>query len=110
MFGLGVKCGELRRHRAFESSLPLVQPSCAHQRPAVGVYGHGGHTGKHRMLYAAEAREAMQIDWMNRDEMAEAIPPAYTELIGRQLIEHVLVVRVTLCASPRAAGSKAVSE
>jgi DNA (cytosine-5)-methyltransferase 1 len=32
---------------------------------------------------AVEAREAMGIDWMTRDELREAIPPAYTEFIGR---------------------------
>jgi hypothetical protein len=33
----------------------------------------------------AYARRAMDIDWMNRDEMAQAIPPAYTQFIGWQL-------------------------
>lgn len=32
------------------------------------------------------ARRAMGADWMTRDELAQAIPPAYTEFIGRQLI------------------------
>jgi DNA (cytosine-5)-methyltransferase 1 len=36
-----------------------------------------------------EARKAMGIDWMTRDELREAIPPAYTEWIGRRLIEHL---------------------
>jgi DNA (cytosine-5)-methyltransferase 1 len=89
MFGLGVERGELRRHRAFEANFPLVQPQCRHRRRAVGVYGHGGHSGKHRMLYRDEAAEAMEIAWANRDEMAQAIPPAYTELIGHQLIQHL---------------------
>lgn len=31
-------------------------------------------------------REVMDIDWMSRDELAEAIPPAYTEFIGKQLL------------------------
>ena len=26
---------------------------------------------------------------MNRDELSQAIPPAYTELIGRDLLEHL---------------------
>jgi DNA (cytosine-5)-methyltransferase 1 len=86
MFGLGVARGQLRRHRIFESSVLLRQPACQHRGRAVGVYGHGGHSGKHRMLYRAEAAEAMGIDWMNRDELAQAIPPAYTEFIGRQLL------------------------
>ena len=33
--------------------------------------------------------EAMGIDWMNRAELSEAIPPAYTEFIGRQLIDYL---------------------
>lgn len=31
----------------------------------------------------------MDIDWMNREEMAEAIPPYYTEWIGGQLMSHL---------------------
>jgi DNA (cytosine-5)-methyltransferase 1 len=33
----------------------------------------------------------MGIDWMNRDELSQAIPPAYTELIGHQLMAHLKV-------------------
>lgn len=29
------------------------------------------------------------IDWMTRDELAEAIPPAYTEFLGKQLMEYL---------------------
>ena len=89
MFGLGVERGYLRRHRLFETSFPVAQPEYRHKGLAVGVYGHGGHSGKHRMLYRAEAAEAMQIDWMSRDEMTQVIPPAYTEYIGAQLIAHL---------------------
>jgi len=35
----------------------------------------------------ALARQAMQIDWMRREELNQAIPPAYTEWIGRHLIQ-----------------------
>jgi DNA (cytosine-5)-methyltransferase 1 len=86
MFGLKVKDGYLRRHRLFESSTPITQPKCRHSGPAYGVYGHGGHSGKHRMLYRADAAVAMGIGWMSRDEMTQAIPPAYTEFLGKQLL------------------------
>lgn len=87
MFGLGVERGHLRRHRLFECSFETdAPPACNHVGPAVGVYGHGGHSGKHRMLYKAEAMVAMGIDWMTRDEMTQAIPPAYSEWIGTQLL------------------------
>jgi len=89
-FGLGVERGYLRRHRKFESTVNIRQLPCRHgNKPAAGVYGHGGHSGKHRMLYRKEAASALGIDWMSRDEMCQAIPPAYTEFIGKQLMEHI---------------------
>lgn len=82
MFGLRIERGYLRRHRRFETSFFVPQPPHMHYGSAVGVYGHGGHSGKHRMCNKAEAAEIMRIDWMNRDELAQAIPPAYTSFIG----------------------------
>lgn len=82
MFGLRIERGYLRRHRRFETSFFVPQPPHMHSGPAFGVYGHGGHSGKHRMCNKAEAAEIMRIDWMNRDELAQAIPPAYTSFIG----------------------------
>jgi DNA (cytosine-5)-methyltransferase 1 len=87
MFGLRLERGELRRHRCFESNFPIEQLKCNHRQKTVGVYGHGGHSGKHRMLYRKEASEAMGIDWMNRDEMTQAIPPAYTEHVGKEALK-----------------------
>lgn len=88
-FGLGARGMELRRHRKFESNVVLPYLPCRHRLKTIGVYGHGGHTGKHRMAYRAEASEALQIDWMNRDEMCQSIPPAYTEWIGKRLLEAI---------------------
>jgi len=31
----------------------------------------------------------MGIDWMTKNELNEAIPPAYTQLIGKQLLAHI---------------------
>lgn len=92
MFGLGVI-----RHRYFEINRARVrQPPHVRHRgrvrgwrhgvyydgPYTAVYGEGGGKGS-----VEEWRVAMGIDWTdNRKAIAEAIPPAYTELVGRQLL------------------------
>jgi DNA (cytosine-5)-methyltransferase 1 len=97
-------CGEMFeldviRHRLFESDTLLMQPHHPRHRgrvsgwrhgirydgPYVAAYGHGG--GK---ADVDDCRRAMRIDWMtNRQELIEAIPPAYTEYIGTQLLDAV---------------------
>lgn len=37
----------------------------------------------------AAARRAMGIDWMTRDGLREAIPPAYTEYLGKLMIDEI---------------------
>jgi len=82
----------LRRVRLFETSwngFDLMAP-CHHTGPVVSVVGHGTPTWVREQLgfnpTIADYRAAMGIDWMNRNELSQAIPPAYTEYIGRQLI------------------------
>ena len=45
----------------------------------------------HITLNAAEACEAMGIDWMSRNGLSQSIPPVYTEWIGRQLLDVIEV-------------------
>ena len=85
MFGLRV-----RRHRLFETSpIILLTPCCKHDYTPVYVTGSTGRSGcGFRRVDAsiAEKKDAMDIDWMVTKEIDEAIPPAYTEWIGKQLI------------------------
>ena len=91
-FGLGIDGWDLCRHRLFESSIAMLSPPCQHKRGhTIGVYG-GGTNGWHvkhwgRAFTADEKRQAMGIDWMTAIELSQAIPPAYTEWIGKQLME-----------------------
>jgi DNA (cytosine-5)-methyltransferase 1 len=114
MFGLGCESGngdtalreyrQLRRHRLFETSFPILQPSCQHHGEAIGVYG-GGPVGRYTFNNGAkkdrygrrggyqgtvaEKSHAMGIDWMTATELNQSIPPAYTEFIGTQLLAHL---------------------
>ncbi len=94
MFGLGAMENkyQLRRHRIFECSFlgPLAPASCNHSGLALPVYGHAGGSSKRDGLKfpGTDAwREGMGIDWMTGKELAEAIHPAYTEYIGKYLVQ-----------------------
>ncbi len=94
MFGLGTKDLNLRRHRYFEVSWtpPALFPlHCRHDKLSITVTGNGAPSGNRETLgrntTIAEWREAMDIDWCNRRGLTEAIPPAYTEYLGRVFLE-----------------------
>lgn len=91
---------DLRRHRLFESNVNLRVPPCDHawQTPrfqsldgnmvkrgrlasVVGVHGNCNYAGE----FALRCK-AMGIDWMTNAELTQAIPPVYTECLGRQLV------------------------
>lgn len=95
-FGLPV-----RRHRFFESNAWLTPTECFHEtqgRP-IGVYGDhpqddeeyrrpDGTRRGNKAKTIEQAQAALGIDWMTDwDDLTDAIPPAYTEFLGRQLIE-----------------------
>lgn len=89
---------QVRRHRYFETNWPLMGHPCHHIYPSLGVYGHGRWNSAERPgrrgAYQGNKREqaeGMGIDWMGREELREAIPPAYTEYMGKQLAAHLKV-------------------
>lgn len=110
MFGLGV-----HRPRLFESNVMLLAPRMAECQEPVGVYGNAPDSRslwvrknprfrnngnwrtaanpKKSVLRApsnlAHAQEAMGMDWADWHGTKEAIPPAYTEFIGTQLLAHL---------------------
>lgn len=99
MFGLGV-----HRPRLFESNALLIAARSPATKQPLGVYGkpdgrttyryrnNGNYKGK-SLIRAwkslEEGSEAMGIDWMDVDGLREAIPPAYTQWIGEQLLAHL---------------------
>lgn len=118
MFGLGALDTDgvplvLDRHRLFEANVPLTAPE--HPRHSdeqvAGVYGGSRRSSKPGATpaddrYAARherhggyvprsitvQQQLMGIDWMTVRGMQEAIPPAYAEWIGRQLLAHAEAV------------------
>ena len=90
----------LRRHRCFESPLPLVAPRpCDHsgEMPWGGVYDggrrdrdearnvrRGGYTPRGQV-----AADLLGIDFMSQAGLDKAIPPAYTEWLGAQLLRYL---------------------
>lgn len=97
--GLGLK---VRRHRWFESNAALLGVPCAHglQGRPIGVYGdHPQDDSEYRRpdgtrrgskaTTVDHGRAVMGMPWASWHGLSQAIPPAYTEHIGRQLLAAV---------------------
>lgn len=94
MFGLRVI-----RHRCFESNIWLRPPAhkCNHREKGTTKDGYyacvvgkkwvtdGVKLDRSKAFWS----EAMGIDWMTKRELTQAIPPAYTVWIGKQLISYL---------------------
>lgn len=86
MFGLAVF-----RHRVFESNvwleLPATPCTCSQKRIGQGYITVAGNSAR-----KAEAAAAMGIDWVadsRKHQLFQAIPPAFTEYLGKQLFERI---------------------
>lgn len=87
---------DVRRHRLFESNIPLLAPACDHSWQTPRFPQATNRTNLRRTVEVGVwripldvQRKAMGIEWMELRELSEAIPPAYTEHIGRQLMAHI---------------------
>lgn len=92
MFGLDV-----RRHRLFEcSGFTVTQPACRHELQQ-GSYPQATNRANRRKtvevgvwrIPLATQQAAMGVDWMQLEELSEAIPPAYAEYLGRAAIDAI---------------------
>lgn len=105
MFGLPVY-----RHRSFESNVLLLSPG--HPKHTQ-VIGHGRMVNDRRkgtlnagssagswatggvitvaggQFKKADGERALGIDWMTRDELSQAIPPAYSHWLGCRIVESL---------------------
>lgn len=94
------------RHRLFESNFPITPPP-HRPHPLVHTFDkRKAHYGKLNQdtsfvqvtgggnCSVANARDAMGISWMTKNELNEAIPPAYTEFIGQQLLRHFTTAKL----------------
>jgi DNA (cytosine-5)-methyltransferase 1 len=98
--------GQLRtyRHRLFESNLPLTAPKCHHKWPNAKM----GRPAKewefiHFVGHYTDAkivREMLGLEWLSKKEIAQCVPPQYTEFIGRQILTLCRGISPNLLTSP----------
>jgi DNA (cytosine-5)-methyltransferase 1 len=108
-------CGQsfglpIYRHRLFASNVALLCPPHEPHRGITGM-GRGVNACRNRhklrgsasyqgvdsgivtvaggQFLKADGQRALGIDWMTNQEMRQAIPPAYTEFVGRQLMRAI---------------------
>lgn len=110
-----VLCGQMfglptYRHRLFETNFFVMAPGHPTHRHVVGrgrrvndrgkgslnngsgkgAWGSGGViTVAGGQFKKADGEKALGIDWMTKPELAQAIPPAYAEFIGRAALRYL---------------------
>lgn len=90
MFGLDV-----RRHRIFETSFPVEQLKCQHEKQTPRFAPATNRTNLRSTVEVGVWRipldvqhKAMGIDWMSREKLSQAIPPAYADFLARAWVRH----------------------
>lgn len=89
---------QMQRHRLFETNWLLGTPGpCRHNRNALTAGAYGGGSSDHRktkgrggFVPVLEVLQVlMEIDWMSIDGLHQAIPPFFTEYIGKRATEEI---------------------
>jgi DNA (cytosine-5)-methyltransferase 1 len=89
MFGL-----RTYRHRLFESNIDLTAPDHGEHASRTTKMGRKLVDGEFMHIVGHfsgvdAGRQAMGMPWASRCGLSEAVPPAYTEHIGKQLLQHI---------------------
>jgi DNA (cytosine-5)-methyltransferase 1 len=98
---------DVRRHRLFETNWALQPPAwpCRHKIWGPRYKSATGRRKDSRLTIEVGSwdeplelqKKAMGVDWtITTRELSEAIPPAYTEYIGHQLLAHINAMRTEL--------------
>lgn len=94
------------RHRLFETNWPLSAPPHGKHPLVYTMDKRKAHYGKLDEWTSpvqvtgggncskAAAADAMGMPWATKQELNEAVPPAYTRFIGRQLLAHIATQRL----------------
>lgn len=82
------------RHRLFECSFPIEAPKHPAHAAPVTKMGRPPREGEYMHIVGNfsgvdHARWIMGTQWMNRDGLREAIPPAFAKFIGRAALAHI---------------------
>lgn len=82
------------RHRLFESNIPLTAPEHKKHIHRVAEMGRMPKEGEFITYVGHFAGVKMVQDftglhWLNQKELAQSIPPQYTEYIGKQIIKYL---------------------
>lgn len=92
-----------QRPRLFESNIPLKEPDAPVVRHKTLKLGQGPAEDGYITVAGKKPPKGMNeiqaklyygfalggIDWMSLEELTQAIPPVYTEFLGKQLIEYL---------------------
>lgn len=92
----------MRRHRVFESNVPLMTLQCEHPSRSSGIQCAGAYGGARRCKVEAKTirrggyvpsypmmQQLLRTPWMSEKGCQLSIPPAYSQFIGHQIMDTI---------------------